>query len=270
MNKINRFLSKLFLNELFIMTIVILNGAVIFMQCYYSSQDISFQLLSHVDSFFTVLFVTEAFVKIKALTFRGYWDDSWNRWDFVITAVTAVSLVQYIFPNQFTEAIGVVSAIRTLRVLKLVRLMRFIPNLSSFVRSIQLAVKTTSIIMLAFFILIFIVSIMTCTIFRNVAPEYFSNPIDSIYNTFRIFTVEGWYEIPDAITSSTQSFLTVNLVRLYFSAILFFGGIIGMGLITSLLVDVMATDNNDEVLEKMKSLEEKLDELNRKLEEKGK
>ncbi len=270
MEKINRFLSKLFLNELFIMTIVILNGVVIFMQCYYSSQDISFQLLSHVDSFFTILFVIEAFVKIKALTFNEYWRDGWNRCDFVITVVTAVSLVQYIFPNQFTEAIGVVSAIRTLRVMKLVRLMRFLPNLSSFVRSIQLALKTTSIIMLAFFILIFIVSIMTCTIFRNIAPEYFSNPIDAIYNTFRIFTVEGWYEIPDAITSGAQSIFTVNIVRLYFSVILFFGGIIGMGLITSLLVDVMASDNNDEVLEKMKSLEDKIDELNRKLEEKGK
>lgn len=32
----------------------------------------------------------------------------------------------------------------------------------------------------------------------------------------------------------------------------------------------MASDNNDEVLEKMKSLEDKIDELNRKLEEKGK
>jgi len=43
-----------------------------------------------------------------------------------------------------------------------------------------------------------------------------------------------------------------------------------MGLITSLLVDAMAADNNDEVLEKMKSLEEKIDELNKKLDEKGK
>lgn len=270
MKKLTRFLSRLFLNETFIMTIVILNGIVIFLQCYYTSQDISFQRLAHLDSFFTVLFVFEAFVKIKSLTFKGYWSDKWNRWDFVITAITALSLIQYVFPNQFTETIGVISAIRTLRVLKLIRLMRFIPNLSSVVNSLKLAVRTSWVIIFAFLIIIFIISIVTCTIFRNIAPEYFANPFDSMYNTFRIFTVEGWYEIPNAITGESSSVLVMTLVRLYFSLILFFGGIIGMGLITSILVDAMAADNNDEVLRQIKSLKEELEKLNEKLDEKEK
>lgn len=270
MKKLTRFLSRLFLNETFIMTIVILNGIVIFLQCYYTSQEISFQRLAHLDSLFTILFVFEAFVKIKSLTFKGYWSDKWNRWDFVITAITALSLVQYISPNQFTETIGVISAIRTLRVLKLIRLMRFIPNLSSVVNSLRLAVRTSWVIIFAFLIIIFIISIVTCTIFRNIAPEYFANPFDSMYNTFRIFTVEGWYEIPNAITGGESSTVVMSLVRLYFSLILFFGGIIGMGLITSILVDAMAADNNDEVLRQIKSLKEELEKLNEKLDEKEK
>lgn len=270
MKKLTRFLSNLFLNETFIMTIVILNGIVIFLQCYYTSQDISFQRLAHLDSFFTVLFVFEAFVKIKSLTFKEYWSDKWNKWDFVITAITALSLIQYVFPNQFTETIGVISAIRTLRVLKLIRLMRFIPNLTSVVNSLKLAVRTSWVIIFAFLIIIFIISIVTCTIFRNIAPEYFANPFDSMYNTFRIFTVEGWYEIPNAITGGESSTVVMSLVRLYFSLILFFGGIIGMGLITSILVDAMAADNNDEVLRQIKSLKEELEKLNEKLDEKEK
>ena len=270
MKKLTRFLSKLFLNETFIMLIVILNGIVIFLQCYYTSRELSFQRLAHVDSFFTILFVIEAFVKIKSLTFREYWSDKWNKCDFVITAVTTFSLIQYVFPNQFTEAIGVISAIRTLRVLKLIRLMRFIPNLSSVVNSLRLAVRTSWVIIFAFLIIIFIISIVTCTIFRNIAPEYFANPFDSMYNTFRIFTVEGWYEIPNAITGGESSTVVMSLVRLYFSLILFFGGIIGMGLITSILVDAMAADNNDEVLRQIKSLKEELEKLNEKLDEKEK
>lgn len=269
MSKINHFLSKLFLSELFIMIIVILNGIVIFMQCYYTSQDISFQRLAHLDSFFTILFVIEAFVKIKSLTFKEYWNDRWNRCDFVITVITTLSLIQYIFPNQFTETIGVISAIRTLRVLKLIRLMRFIPNLSSVVSSLRLAVKTSWVIIFAFIIIIFIISIVTCTIFRNIAPEYFANPFDSMYNTFRIFTVEGWYEIPNAITGGESSAVAMTLVRLYFSVILFFGGIIGMGLITSILVDAMAADNNDEVLRQINSLKGEIEKLSRKLDEKA-
>lgn len=261
MGKINRFLSRLFLNDIFILIIVILNCIVIFLQCYGDQ----FRYLSYWDNFFTILFMIEATIKISSSGFREYWKDRWNRCDYIITIVSALSLGQFFYNNTFTEAIGFITVLRSLRALKLIRILKFIPNLSSFVKSIQLAVKTTSIIMLAFFILIFIVSIITCTLFRNVAPEYFANPLDSLYNTFRIFTVEGWYEIPDTIVAGSAGMVGKLLVRLYFSAILFFGGIIGMGLITSLLVDAMASDNNDEVLKKMKSLEEKLDELSRKL-----
>ena len=35
----------------------------------------------------------------------------------------------------------------------------------------------------------------------------------------------------------------------------------GMSLINSIFVDAMAEDNNDEVMEKLRQLEEKLDEL---------
>lgn len=49
--------------------------------------------------------------------------------------------------------------------------------------------------------------------------------------------------------------------RIYFSVLLFFGGIIGMSLVNSIFVDAMAADNNDEVLEKLSQLESKLDNL---------
>lgn len=265
MSKFKNALAKLFWNDNFILLIVILNCIVIFLQCYGGR----FARLTYVDNVFTIIFMIEATVKINSLGFKEYWKDKWNRCDYFITIISALSLGQLFYENSIVDALGIVSALRSLRALKLIRILKFIPNLSSFINSIRLAVKTTSIIMLAFFIIIFIVAIVTCTLFRNSAPEYFANPVDSLYNTFRIFTVEGWYEIPDTISAGSYGTIGKVFVRLYFSSILFFGGIIGMGLITSLLVDAMAADNNDEVLEKMKSLEEKIDELNKKLGEKG-
>ena len=43
---------------------------------------------------------------------------------------------------------------------------------------------------------------------------------------------------------------------------MFFGGIIGISLVNSIFVDSMTEDNNDEVLEKLKQIEDKLDQLN--------
>lgn len=51
--------------------------------------------------------------------------------------------------------------------------------------------------------------------------------------------------------------------RIYFSILLFLGSIIGMSLVNSIFVDAMATDNNDEVLEKLSQLERKLDNMKR-------
>lgn len=42
---------------------------------------------------------------------------------------------------------------------------------------------------------------------------------------------------------------------------MFLGGIIGMSLVNSIFVDAMAEDNNDEVLEKLKQVEEQLKKL---------
>ena len=51
--------------------------------------------------------------------------------------------------------------------------------------------------------------------------------------------------------------------RIYFSILLFLGGIIGMSLVNSIFVDAMAADNNDEVLKILSQLERKLDSMKR-------
>ncbi len=100
--------------------------------------------------------------------------------------------------------------------------------------------------------------------FNQTAPEYFSNPLVSLYSTFKIFTVEGWYEIPEAITSGlskTASFFTY----LYFIFILLTGGIFGLSLVNSIFVDAMVSDNNDELESKIDRLDEKISKLIDKL-----
>ena len=101
--------------------------------------------------------------------------------------------------------------------------------------------------------------------FKDIAPDYFSTPLDSIYAVFQLFTVEGWYEIPNAIAEVTSSTIG-SLVKLYFSLLLILGGIIGMSFINSIFVDAMVSDNNDDVKEKLEELEKKIDKL---LEEKN-
>jgi voltage-gated sodium channel len=66
--------------------------------------------------------------------------------------------------------------------------------------------------------------------------------------------------MPEAIAVNGGSAMAV-FARIYFSVLLFMGGIIGMSLVNSIFVDAMAADNNDEVLEKLSQLEKKLDKI---------
>jgi voltage-gated sodium channel len=69
--------------------------------------------------------------------------------------------------------------------------------------------------------------------------------------------------VPTAMEAIAENGGTTMAVfaRIYFSILLFMGGIIGMSLVNSIFVDAMAADNNDEVLEKLSQLERKLDQI---------
>jgi len=83
----------------------------------------------------------------------------------------------------------------------------------------------------------------------------------SFYTTFKIFTVEGWYEIPDLIAERSDSAGMAVFARIYFVLLLFGGGIFGLSLINSIFVESMMSDNNDEVLSRIERLENKMDQL---------
>jgi voltage-gated sodium channel len=138
--------------------------------------------------------------------------------------------------------------------------MRFFPNIDQLFNGIQRALKASVFVIMGFFLYIFVVSVLSCFFFKDISPQHFGNPISSLYTSFKIFTIEGWYEVPDAIaeeTSLTVAFFT----KLYFAAILLTGGIFGLSLVNSIFVDAMVSDNNDELEKKVASLERKIDIL---------
>ena len=109
-------------------------------------------------------------------------------------------------------------------------------------------------------LLLFIFGMINCGLYREVAPQYFSTPLEAVYTMFRIFTVEGWYEIPDAIAAATSPAIGA-LSRLYFCILLGAFGLLGMSFINSVFVDAMVEDNNDDLKDQLDRIERKLDEM---------
>ena len=247
--------KRFFTNDHIMLVLVLINTGIIFISGFFPSQG---GILVVIDSLFTLLFLLEAVVKIRERGFSAYWSDGWNRFDFILVLLALPSCI-----NVFGDVIpgtNILLSLRTLRAFKSFRLLKFVPNIDSLLNGIKLAFKASFIVAIGLLVLLLVFSIITSFLFGNSAPEYFGNPILSVYSIFRLFTIEGWYEMPEAIAAKSGLLMAV-LARIYFSILLFMGGILGMSLVNSIFVDAMAADNNDDVLEKLSQLERKLDKM---------
>lgn len=258
-------IKKLFLNDTFIFFLILINAVLLFMQCYRESP-----WLLRLDSGLMVCFIIEMVVKLRHFGWCEYWKDRWNRFDGIITIFSSFSLLHFLLAASGGPLpLGVLIAFRIFRIFRFFRILRFLPAMDSMVNGTKRAIDSSYVILLAFGVITFIVSLVSCSFYRNISPEYFGNPLRSCYTIFRLFTIEGWYEIPNSVASACQVGFWGALTKVYFTVLLFTGGIIGMSFINSIIVDAMVSDNNDELIKKMDNLEAKIDHLTTLLSERG-
>ena len=248
-------IEKIFLNEKIILAVILLNAVVIYLQI----SGISTPLLTGLDIACTLIFLIEMIVKHIKLGAKEYWHSGWNRLDGILVIMSLPSLVEVFLPTGMMD-LSILLIFRMLRVLRFFRVLHFFPNFTQIVKAFKMAMRESYAILLCFFVIIVIFGLLNCSLFKDIAPQYFSTPLESIYSVFRICTVEGWYDIPDTIAEATTPAVG-GFVRLYFVFILILGGIIGMSFINSIFVDAMVSDNNDDVMKKLDELEKKIDEL---------
>ena len=253
-------MRKLFLNEKAMLCVVILNVLVIFLQ----GCGIENVAMGIIDTLCTLIFVVEMVVKHREYGFKGYWRDGWNILDGSVTLLTLPAVLVYFLPAAGNMSILI--TLRALRVFKSFRTVRHFPNIKEIWKGFRLAMRQSAGFLIGYFIIIVVVAMFNSALFSEVAPQYFKTPLDAIYAVFQLFTVEGWYDIPNAVVGDMSPVWT-HLVRLYFCVLLIGGGIIGMSLINSIFVDALAADNNDDVKAKLDAMEQQMAENQRQLEQ---
>ena len=251
-------LKHTLLNDKFILGVILINAAVIFVQGF-AFQKPWVPWLDLADHLLTVVFLLEAVAKIRTWGMRPYLASSWNVFDFTLVLLALPSLVVWLLPMEFV-GLDFLLVFRIMRVFKFFRFIRFVPRMDHIISGVGRAAKASVLILFAFFVFNFIISLISCFLFREMAPEFFRDPLLSWYSIFKVFTVEGWYEIPDAIVEEASPMATF-FTRLYFIVILFVGGIFGLSLVNSIFVDTMVSDNNDELERRVEELQRKIDLL---------
>jgi voltage-gated sodium channel len=262
--------KRLLLNEHCILIVIIINALTILLGAFDGLSQSFISAIIALDNIITGIFIIELIVKMRHFGIKGYFSSNWNRLDFTLVALSVPALLSLIFDLSMSN-LSFFLVFRVLRVFKSFRFLKFIPGIANLMLGVQRALKTSIVIILGFCIYIFIIGIFSTYLFQNIAHDHFGNPISSFYSIFKIFTVEGWYEIPDQIaknSSDTVAFFS----KLYFIFILVTGGIFGLSLVNSIFVEAMLTDNTDDISNKVDSLEKKIDDLldkKRRIESKG-
>ena len=247
-------LKKIFLSEKIILAVITINALVVFLQTFRGLNKSFWYFLWVIDYFIAIFFIIEIIVKMKTYTVKGYFSDGWNVFDFIVIVLSLPSLAALYFNTPGTTA---VLLFRLARIIRLFRFIHFIPHLNKLLAGLGRALKSAFFILLVLLLYNFILAVFTCHLYRDIAPEHFGDPVISLYTIFKLFTMEGWNEIPETIAKNS-SYWSGGLARLYFVLIALTGGLFGMSLANAIFVDEMIVDNNQE-------LETKIDELNNKI-----
>ena len=262
------------ISEKLIITVIIINSILIFLLAFPDLRDLEiYTWLVVLDELCLLYFLTEVTIKIKMKGFKEFWSRAWDRFDFVLVIVTFPVLLQLFIPDlmgaENAKSTPVVKKIFTsfmlLRLLRLMKLLKFIPNSDMLIQGIKRALKASVGVIMSLFILNLIFALGATILFGNIpgADFYFGDPLISMYTMFKIFTVEGWYEIPDQLIQNIpeSSAWMIFLIRSYFIVSVGTGGLLGLSLANAIFVDEMTLDNNMKLEEMIEELTAEIKDL---------
>ncbi len=254
MNRIKRY----FVDERCVSVVIVINAVTLFALGFLKENTPSSALLLTIDYLCVWYFLIEAILKIRNNGWREYWARNWNRFDFLIVILSTPALLTPFFD---LHDFAIILVLRLGRLFRLFRLLSFVPNRDHLMDGIVRALKASIGVFLALFLVNVILALGATYLFGDAAPEYFGNPLLSCYSLFKVFTLEGWYEIPDAIVDRTDMPVWAVVVRGYFVICVLVGGILGLSLANAVFVDEMMMDNTADLEAKVDRLSEQVEEL---------
>jgi voltage-gated sodium channel len=272
-------MKSIFHNEKLIFILIIINILIIYLHSF-DFFEYYFKLFDILDIALTIFFGVEIFHSIFIVhsSFSSYFKNNWNKLDF-ISVTLSIPSVFILFDSDFEILSGFI-ALRSLRIFKTLRIIEFIPGGKKISKKLFSAFKGVTFILFTFVVFTTVISLISVSLFKKVAPDYFQNAFDSFYTIFKIFSGDGFSDVVTQIQNNSSVSATV-FAKLYFVLIVFSGSILGLSLINSVFINEMniivdeVDENNDKSIENLKTQIEALnskqdkimEQLNRLIEE---
>ncbi|MFZ4680052.1 MAG: ion transporter [Flavobacterium sp.] len=261
-------------NERLIFKLIALNIIIIYLHSFncFKPYYLYFDLI---DVGLTLFFTIEIGYSIFVIhsSFKSYFKNNWNKLDLISILLSLPSILILFSPN-FEILTGFI-ALRSLRIFKTLRIIEYIPNGKKISKKLFKAFKGVTFILFAFIVFTTVISLISVSLFKNVAPNYFQNAFDSFYTIFKIFSGDGFSDVVSEIQYNSSPMIT-GFSKFYFVIIVFSGSILGLSLINSVFINEMSSiaddvEENDKSIDALKKqldiVENQQNEILKKLEE---
>ena len=164
------------------------------------------RILDTIDLVFISIFSIEFLLKTIGLGFRGYFYNTWNKFDFIIMVL---SLVDILFDNNLKLLSTFIDlgpkllrAARALRLARLLRIMKNLSNLQKLVRTLLFSLPMLVNVIVIILVVFFIYTLLGCYLFSKVEggeviDDYinFKNFAFGIMTLFKVSTADKWGKI---------------------------------------------------------------------------
>ena len=134
------------------------------------------------------------------------------------------------------------------------------PNAEHIVEGIVRALKASKAVLVLLAIQLIFFSLLGFTLFSDVIPDYFGDPLRAMNTIFGIFTIENWGAVPEAAKELNKPY-AYYAVNAFVITVLVLGGFIALSLANAIFVDEMASDNNDELMKELNEVKSELREI---------
>lgn len=165
-----------------------------------------------VESFFNVIFLVEMVMRMAADGPVGYFQDSWNRLDFVLVWISVIDawILRVMNSQVDLKMLSVLRLLRVLRLIRMVRLMKAFRELWLVVSSMIEASRAIFWVCILLFSALYCFGILTTILIGQAPPHTFdytwsSSPWDekdywgtvpkSMYSLFQIVTIDSWNSV---------------------------------------------------------------------------
>lgn len=219
-------------------------------------------IINLLDKITIYIFTIEIILRIGAKKL-DFFKDPWSIFDFTIVAISLA-------PNT-----GVFSILRSLRVIRVLRLISVSSNLKVIVNALIISISNIFWLTILTAIIYYIFAVIGTNLYQKTVPEYFSSLADSLFTLFQLTTLDGWSDLArktEAIHPHSTVFFVLFILISVFVVLNLFIAVLVQGVNDAALEENTKNKDkieslehhNEELLQKMQKLEEKLDLLLKK------